>query len=69
MSPRPSAFTQAEIARALRAAKDAGPEWVVEVSKGVLRFRQDGNETGQDPSIAVPEALKDEREPEKGWSM
>jgi len=40
MSRRPASFTQADIARAARAAKALGPEWRVEVEGAVIRLVQ-----------------------------
>jgi hypothetical protein len=38
MSRRPATIVQADIARAGRAAKQLGPEWLVEIEGGVIRL-------------------------------
>jgi hypothetical protein len=38
VSRRAAAYTQADIARALRAAEQAGPEWCVELFDGLIRL-------------------------------
>ncbi len=37
MSRRPASFTQADVYRAACAAKRLGPEWRVEIERGVIR--------------------------------
>jgi hypothetical protein len=40
MSRRPASVVQADIARAARVAAQLGPEWRVEVERGVIRLVQ-----------------------------
>jgi len=40
MSRRPALVTQADVARALRAAQAAGPAWRVEIEGGIIRLVQ-----------------------------
>jgi hypothetical protein len=40
MTRRPALVTQADVARAARAAKQLGPEWRVEIEGGIIRLIQ-----------------------------
>lgn len=40
MSRRPANFIQADVARALRAAQQVGPEWQVEIEGSCIRLRR-----------------------------
>ncbi len=51
MPRRPASVTQADIARALRAAKAAGDDWCVEIQPGgVIRITREANKGQRAPS-------------------
>ncbi len=50
MSRRPATITQADVARALRAAQQVGPTWHVEIEGGVIRLIR------RDPAAPAPTA-------------
>jgi len=59
MSRRPANFVQADLARALRAAQQAGPDWCVEVDVSVIRLMRPKTPPGVDA----------EPEPEQNWKL
>ena len=67
MSRRPATIVQADIARAGRAAKQLGPEWIVEIEGGVIRLvqaplsRTEGAPDGRSPPVHVA--------PKNGWRL
>jgi hypothetical protein len=57
MSRKAASFTQADAARALRAAQQAGPNWNIEIEGGVIRFvRSAPPSEVLDPIPAPPDA-------------
>jgi len=62
MSRRPALVTQADVARALRAAKQAGPDWVIEITGATIRISQSAGQdqtAGRDPQPAFARGLAD----------
>jgi hypothetical protein len=64
MSRRAATFTQADVARALRAAQQVGPDWKVEIAGGTIRLTRDSQVvlTAESPPEPVVEP-----EPEQKW--
>ena len=67
MSRRPANFVQADVARALRAAQQAGPGWRVEIEGGVIRLIQ--AETPSPSSAKLPPGKEADPEPEANWKF
>jgi len=68
MSRRAATFTQADVARALRAAQQVGPDWQIVVESGAIRIFR--GETG--PALAdkmVEEPPQEEEAPELKWKL
>ncbi len=68
MSRRAATFTQADAARALRAAQQVGPDWQVLVQGGVIRLLRGGTL----PALAdkmVEEPPQEEEAPELKWKL
>jgi hypothetical protein len=74
MSRRAATIVQSDIARAGRAAKQLGPEWLVEIEGGVIRLvrgempamraalsRTEGAPDGRSPSVPVA--------PKRDWRL
>ena len=55
MSRRSASVTQSELARAMRAAQQAGPKWRVEIEGKVLRLVQGPSPAGTPPELPTPE--------------
>ncbi len=55
MSRRAANITQADVARALRAAQQAGPSWRIEIDGGIIRMVQGPPPAASDPSSALPQ--------------
>ena len=66
MSRRPASVTQADVARALRAAQQAGPSWRVEIEGGIIRMVQGPPPAASDPPFALP---RDALAPEEKWRL
>ena len=62
MPRRPAKVTQAEIARAIRAAQEAGAREVTVDSDGNIRIPLEPSATPTDPTKAIESADEDERE-------
>jgi hypothetical protein len=70
MSRRPASFTQADVARALRAAQQAGPEWQVVIEGGVIRLvRAVTRPETPVAAFAKIEPAAEEKEPDYGWRL
>ena len=69
MSRRAASFTQADAARALRAAQQVGPDWGIEIEGGVIRFVRSAipAEPTVEPPPEAPVAVAAVAEPE--WSF
>jgi hypothetical protein len=70
MSRRAASFTQADAARALRAAQQAGPDWSIEIEAGVIRFVRSAAPSEPatvEPPPEAPAAVAAVAEPE--WSF
>lgn len=66
MSRRPATVTQADVARVLRAAQQAGPIWRVEIDNGIIRMVQAPQPVAIDrPPIPSQDALA----PEEKWRL
>jgi hypothetical protein len=74
MSRRAATFTQADVARAGRAAKQLGPEWLVEIEGGVIRLVR-GDLPAMRASLSRTEDAFDGRShpvpvaPQKDWRL
>ncbi|HMD61983.1 MAG TPA: hypothetical protein VKG78_11150 [Opitutaceae bacterium] len=66
MSRRAANITQADVARALRAAQQAGPSWRIEIDGGIIRMVQGPPPAASDPSSALPQ---DALAPEEKWRL
>lgn len=66
MSRRAAKITQADVARVLRAAQQAGPSWRVEIDGGIVRMVQ-----GPPPAESDPQAApsQDALAPEEKWRL
>jgi hypothetical protein len=68
MSRRAATFTQADVARALRAAQQVGPDWQIVVESGAIRIFR--GETKPPSSATVEEpAPREEEEPVVDWKF
>ena len=67
MSRRAATFTQADVARALRAAQQVGPDWQIVVESGAIRIFR--GETKPMASVIVEEPAPQEDKPEVDWKF
>lgn len=56
MSRRPALVTEADVARALRAAQKVGPEWCVEIVGSLIRLTRSPTPGLSNAPFAEPEA-------------
>jgi len=66
MSRRPANVTQADVARVLRAAQQAGPSWRVEIDGAIIRMVQGPPPAASDRSPTPPQ---DALAPEEKWRL
>ena len=66
MSRRPATITQADVARVLRAAQQAGPSWHVEIVGGIIRMVQGLPPAASNPLPAPP---KNVLAPDEKWRL
>jgi len=71
MSRRPAAITQADVARALKAAQQAGPDWALEIEGPVMRLTRTPRAVAADSTTVggVPDSLAKLEEPETHWKL
>ncbi len=65
MSRRPASVIQADVARILRAAQQAGPTWRIEIEGKVIRLVQ-GPPAG---ALAEPPTPENALAPEEKWRL
>ncbi len=68
MSRRAATFTQADVARALRAAQQVGPDWQIVVESGAIRIFRGETRTAFTDKI-VEEPPREEEAPELKWKL
>ena len=68
MSRRPANFIQADVARAMRAAEQVGPDWRVEIDGGVIRLTR-ATTTGSSPVEVPPLGKEPEPDAEPKWRL